>query len=111
MRRARTLTKEEFTLAGVGITISVPDTKPSNIVTAVQGGASAAAVIDFCSMELKKVHVEVSWGCPAIRHLRERNSPAHRTAAPVSPNSLGGSSRQVPSSTMYAHNGSILHAS
>jgi len=149
------LTKEEFTLAGVGITISMTDGEPSKIITAVQGGASAAGlcecdelvaingldvssaefngfdcvelcqqavrdggrltvslgVVDFCSMQLKKVHVEVSGGCPAIRHLRERNSPAHRTAAPVSPNSLGGSPRRVPSSTMYTHSGSILHAS
>lgn len=38
------LTKEEFTLAAVGITISVTDGDPAKTVSAVKGGASVAGV-------------------------------------------------------------------
>jgi hypothetical protein len=38
------LTREEFTLAAVGITISMTEGEPAKIVSAVQGGASVAGV-------------------------------------------------------------------
>ena len=123
------LTKEEFTLAAVGITISVTDGDPAKTVSAVKGGASVAGVHvcdelvaingvdvslatvngfdcievcqqavreggrssvslgvrDFCSMKLKQVEVEVAGGCPAMRLLRERNSPLCKSSLPPTP--------------------------
>lgn len=141
------LTKEEFTLAAVGITISMTDGDPSKIVSAVQGGASVVGVCecdelvsingedvssqevngfdcvelcqqavreggrstvhlgvrDFCSMQLKLVEVEVSGGCPAIRHLRQRQSPALlRNSEPPSPSRLQTTSpMRLPSGSSY----------
>lgn len=149
------LTQEEFTLAAVGITISVTDGEPAKIVSAVQGGASVAGVLecdeivsingvdvssaeingfdcvelcqqaaragggstvtlgvrDFCSMQLKHVHVEVSGGCPAARLLRERNSPRPRAtvAPPTKPlQSKQPSPRPLNSPTRLPSQGSIF---
>ena len=141
------LTKEEFTLAAVGITISMTDGDHAKIISTVQGGASVAGVCecdelvsingvdvstadvngfdcvelcqqavraggrssvalgvrDFCSMQLKHMDVEVSGGCPAIRLLRERNSPRPRPTMAPGPSPRMHAGNRHAAASVFTH--------